>query len=71
MFNLEDDERRRLARKLYDTIAQNVAALIMDLALVIDTYPFGVRSDLSECLSRMIPMVAWHSVYLLASYLAA
>jgi signal transduction histidine kinase len=51
MFNLEDDERRRLARELYDTIAQNVAALIMDLALVIDTYPFGVRSDLSECLS--------------------
>jgi len=51
MFNLEDDDRRRLARELYDTIAQDAVALIMDLVQVIDKYPSEVRADFSECLS--------------------
>jgi signal transduction histidine kinase len=51
MFNLEDDDRRRLARELYDTIAQDAVALIMDLVQVIDKYPSEVRADFSEYLS--------------------
>lgn len=51
MFALEDDNRRRLAQELRDTIAQNVVALIMDLVQAIDKYPTEVQADLSECLS--------------------
>jgi PAS domain S-box-containing protein len=34
LFHVEDDERRRLARELHDTTAQNIAAIIMDLGVI-------------------------------------
>ena len=34
LLKLRDDERRRLARELHDTTAQNFAALAMNLTLV-------------------------------------
>jgi signal transduction histidine kinase len=53
MFNLEGDERRHFARELYDTIAQNLAVLIIDVGLIIDRLglPSEARAGLSECLS--------------------
>ena len=52
MFEVEDDERRRFAQELRDTIAQDAVALTMDLGLIINRpgLPSEVRSVLSESL---------------------
>jgi signal transduction histidine kinase len=49
----QDDERRRLARALHDTTAQNVAAILMDLRVIeiVDALPPKARHALSECIS--------------------
>src|SRR5690242_1093828 len=54
LFHLQDDERRRLAKELHDTTAQNLAAIVMDLAVIrrnIHALDSEARSALSECLS--------------------
>jgi signal transduction histidine kinase len=54
LFNVQDDERRRLARDLHDTTAQHIAAILMDLNLI-NRHAEGFNSDtrtaLSECIS--------------------
>ena len=49
----QDDERRRLARALHDTTAQNVAAMLMDLRVIenVGALPPKARHALSECVS--------------------
>ena len=49
----QDDERRRLARALHDTTAQNVAAILMDLRVIenVDALPAKACHALSECIS--------------------
>ena len=49
----QDDERRRLARALHDTTAQNVAAILMDLRVIesVDALPPKAQHALSECIS--------------------
>jgi signal transduction histidine kinase len=39
LFQLQDEERRRLARELHDGAVQNLVALAMDMAMVRDTVP--------------------------------
>jgi PAS domain S-box-containing protein len=54
LFHLQDDERRRLAKELHDTTAQNLAAIVMDLAVIARSAPAldsQARSALSECIS--------------------
>jgi PAS domain S-box-containing protein len=54
LFHLQDDERRHLAKELHDTTGQNVAAIIMDLAVIgrkIETLDSEARTALSECVS--------------------
>jgi signal transduction histidine kinase len=50
----QDDERRRLARALHDTTAQNVAAILMDLRVIENVdpaLPSKAQHALSECIS--------------------
>jgi PAS domain S-box-containing protein len=51
LLNLYDDERRRIARELHDTTAQNLAALSMNLAMLAGALGDSERSRaiLAEC----------------------
>lgn len=54
LFHLQDDERRRLAKELHDTTAQNLAAIVMDLAVIArnaGVLDSQARTALSECVS--------------------
>ena len=53
LLNLYDDERRRIARQLHDTTAQNLAALSMNLTMLAEAKHDPERSQaiLNECTS--------------------
>lgn len=54
LFQVQDDERRRLACELHDTTAQNVSAIIMDLNVIdqnMETSNPMARDVLSECIT--------------------
>jgi len=54
MLHLQDEERRRLARELHDSTAQNIAALGMNLGIVdqaAEALDAGSRKALSESLA--------------------
>jgi PAS domain S-box-containing protein len=54
LFRLQDDERRRLAKELHDTTAQNLAAIVMDLGVIarnVQELDSEARAALSECVS--------------------
>ena len=54
LLRTQDEERRRLAKELHDTTAQNVAMMIMDLGVVsrsADALDPNARTALSECVS--------------------
>jgi len=54
LFRLQDDERRRLAKELHDTTAQNLAAIVMDLGVIarnVQGLDSEARTALSECVS--------------------
>lgn len=54
IFHLQDDERRRLAKELHDTTAQNLAAIVLDLGVIVrngQALGSDARNSLSECLS--------------------
>jgi PAS domain S-box-containing protein len=54
LFHLQDDERRRLAKELHDTTAQNLAAIVMDLGVIgrnVQALEPEARIALSECVA--------------------
>jgi signal transduction histidine kinase len=54
LLRAQEEERRRLAKELHDTTAQNVAMMIMDLGVVsqrADALDPNARTALSECVS--------------------
>jgi signal transduction histidine kinase len=54
LLRAQDDERRRLAKELHDTTAQNVAMMIMDLGVInqsAEALAPQARTALSECVS--------------------
>ncbi len=54
LLRAQDEERRRLAKELHDTTAQNVAMMIMDLGVInqsAETLAPKARTALSECVS--------------------
>jgi PAS domain S-box-containing protein len=54
LLRVQDDERRRLAKELHDTTAQNVTMMIMDLGVIrqnAEVLAPKARNALSECLS--------------------
>jgi PAS domain S-box-containing protein len=53
LLRMQDEERRRIARELHDTTAQNLAALAMNLSVVKDSAPVlspRAISSFQECL---------------------
>ncbi|HWO28341.1 MAG TPA: sensor histidine kinase [Candidatus Acidoferrum sp.] len=54
LLNAQDDERRRLARELHDTTAQDIALLIMNLDRVANDEPLSprARARLAECAAQ-------------------
>jgi two-component system NarL family sensor kinase len=54
LLNAQDDERRRLARELDDTTAQDIALLIMNLDRVANDEPLSprARARLAECAAQ-------------------
>jgi PAS domain S-box-containing protein len=54
LLHVQDEERRRLGKELHDTTAQNVAMMIMDLAVIsqnAEALAPKARMALSECVS--------------------
>ncbi len=52
LFQLQDEERRRLARELHDGVVQNLVAMAMDMGLVRDAVPpedVGTKELVHEC----------------------
>jgi signal transduction histidine kinase len=52
LFQLQDQERRRLGRELHDGAVQNLVALAMDVGLIRDALPpqdHGVKELVNEC----------------------
>ena len=49
ILQLHDDERRRIARELHDTTAQNLAALAMNLSMLTAALPGRTGEIIEEC----------------------
>jgi signal transduction histidine kinase len=49
ILQLQDDERRRIARELHDTTAQNLAALSMNLTMLAGAVPGRTEEIIEEC----------------------